>query len=406
MQSPDRTRWLRLFLLIAGGIAAALHIGKVPPAMALLRRDLGIDLVTAGWVLSLVATIGAVAGAVIGAGADRIGHRRGLLLGLGLLTAGSLTGGTAHGVATLLASRAVEGAGSILVAVSVPALIWRSVAARDARLAFGLWGTWMPLGVSIMMAVSPAILAGFGWPAVWWAAAALSALAWLALALETRGMAAASRGAAAAPSLVPKASVPAALRTVGRVPALWLLTGCFFLYSLCFMTVLGFLPLFFLEERGIDPATGALLVAVVVLFNALGNVGAGWLATGGIPRWVLAAVAFVAMGLCGVGIFSGGLPMAVSYTLCLLYSALGGLLPATVMSAAAQVAPRPDLVSSASGIVVQGSYLGQLAGAPIVGLLAGSLGWWAVALFILLVCAAGLALSLGLRTEDRLPARA
>lgn len=404
MQTSDGTRWRRVFLLIAGGVAAALHIGKVPPAMALLRADLGIDLVTVGWVLSLVATIGAIGGAVIGAGADRIGHRRGVLLGLFLLTAGSLFGGAAPGVAALLVSRAVEGAGSILVAVSVPALIWRSVAAGDARLAFGLWGAWMPLGVSIMMAVSPAILAGFGWPAVWRAASALSALVWVALAIETRGMAAPrAHGALPARDAVP---VLASLRMVGAVPAVWLLAGCFLLYSFCFMTVLGFLPVFFLEERGIDPAAGSLLVAVVVLCNALGNVGAGWLATRGMPRWALLSIAFVAMGGCAAGIFSGGLPMAASYGLCLLYSTLGGLLPATVMNAAAQAAPRPQLVSSASGLVMQGSYLGQLAGAPVVGLLASWLGWWAVALCVGAVCLSGLGLALGLRVRDRRPAHA
>ncbi|HYH18567.1 MAG TPA: MFS transporter [Azospirillum sp.] len=395
MNPPSATRWLRVLLLVAAGVAAALHIGKVPPAMAALRADLGLDLVGAGWVLSLIAMIGAAAGTVIGAGADAIGHRRGVLLGLGLLTVGSLLGSLPGsgpgGVAALLAGRAVEGAGSILVAVSVPALIWRSAAPGDVRFAFGLWGAWLPLGVSAMMAASPFLLARFDWPAVWWTASGLSALVGLALALETRALPTAARGG------WPGVTVFA---QVGRSPAAWTLAGSFFLYSLCFMTVLGFLPTFLTEERGLAPDASSWLVGVAVLFNAIGNVLAGWLAMRGLRRWALVGIAFAAMAACAAGIFSTWLPVAASYALCLLYSVLGGLLPATVMGAAPAFAPRPQLVSSTSGMVMQGSYLGQLAGAPLLGLLASRLGWGAVPLFIAASCLTGCALALALRAQE------
>ncbi|HEY0833355.1 MAG TPA: MFS transporter [Azospirillum sp.] len=389
--TPAATRWLRVLLLVAAGVAAALHIGKVPPAMAALRGDLGLDLVGAGWVLSLIAMIGAAGGMLIGACADVLGHRRGVLLGLALLTGGSLLGAGPGGAAAWLAGRAVEGAGSILVAVSVPALIWRAASPRDMRFAFGLWGAWLPLGVSAMMAASPFLLARFDWPAVWWAASAASALVGVALAVETRGMPADTR-----------AGWPggAAFLAVGRSPAAWTLAGSFFLYSLCFMTVLGFLPTFLVEERGLAADASSWLVGVAVLFNAVGNVLAGWLATRGVRRWALVAVAFAAMAACAAGIFSTALPVAAGYALCLLYSVLGGLLPATVMGAAPAFAPRPQLVSSTSGMVMQGSYLGQLAGAPLLGLLASRLGWGAVPLFIAAACLTGCALALALRAQE------
>ncbi|HYD69706.1 CynX/NimT family MFS transporter [Azospirillum sp.] len=393
---PVATRWPRVLLLVAAGVAAALHIGKVPPAMPDLRADLGLDLVGAGWVLSLIATIGAAAGTAIGAGADAVGHRRGVLLGMALLTGGSLLGSLSAlapgGAAALFAGRAVEGAGSILVAVSVPALIWRSAAPRDVRFAFGLWGAWLPLGVSAMMAASPFLLARFDWPAVWWAASAVSALVGVALAVETRGMPAGARTG------WPGASVVLA---VGRSPAAWTLAGSFFLYSLCFMTVLGFLPTFLTEERGLAADASSWLVGVAVLFNAIGNVLAGWLAMRGLRRWALVGIAFAAMAACAAGIFSTALPVAAGYALCLLYSVLGGLLPATVMGAAPAFAPRPQLVSSTSGMVMQGSYLGQLAGAPLVGLLASRLGWGAVPLFVAASCLTGCALALALRAQER-----
>ncbi|MBG6075995.1 hypothetical protein [Polaromonas sp. CG_9.11] len=40
--------------VIAAGVVAALHVGKLPPALPVLRDVLGITLLQAGFLLSLV----------------------------------------------------------------------------------------------------------------------------------------------------------------------------------------------------------------------------------------------------------------------------------------------------------------------------------------------------------------
>ena len=61
-------------LVILAGVVAALHIGKLPPAIPVLREALGLTLVQAGFLLSLVQLAGMTLGVVFGLVADRLGQ--------------------------------------------------------------------------------------------------------------------------------------------------------------------------------------------------------------------------------------------------------------------------------------------------------------------------------------------
>ena len=73
--AETRTQWSRLFLLVGVGMVAAFQIGKVPPVLPLLRTDLGLTLLLAGWVLSAFNILGAFLAPVAGAISDWLGHR-------------------------------------------------------------------------------------------------------------------------------------------------------------------------------------------------------------------------------------------------------------------------------------------------------------------------------------------
>ena len=142
--------------VVAGGVAAALHIGKLPPAVPALQASLGIGLVQAGFLLSLVQVAGMSLGLSVGLMADAIGLRRSMLGGLALLALASAAGGgvgawiddPAQAFAWLLALRAIEGVGFLLAVMPGPGLI-RAVAPVGAdKAAIGLWGAYMPLGVA------------------------------------------------------------------------------------------------------------------------------------------------------------------------------------------------------------------------------------------------------------------
>jgi CP family cyanate transporter-like MFS transporter len=70
--------------VLLGGVSGALHLGKLPPAVPALQASLGIGLVEAGFLLSLVQVASMTLGLVAGLAADTIGLRRSMLTGLGV----------------------------------------------------------------------------------------------------------------------------------------------------------------------------------------------------------------------------------------------------------------------------------------------------------------------------------
>ena len=70
------------WIVVAAGVSASLHVGKLPPAVGMLQEQLGVSLVQAGFLLSTVQVAGMVLGLAVGLMADRWGLRRTLLIGL------------------------------------------------------------------------------------------------------------------------------------------------------------------------------------------------------------------------------------------------------------------------------------------------------------------------------------
>ncbi|HMX14463.1 MAG TPA: MFS transporter, partial [Thauera aminoaromatica] len=151
------------FVVIIAGMVAALHIGKIPPAIPVLRDALGVSLVEAGFLLSMVQMAGMLGGVFIGLAADGFGLRRSVLLGQGVLASASLAGAWATQPGELLVLRAIEGLGFLLVVLPVPSLIRQLVPPSRLALHLGLWGTYMATGTSLVLAGGPALMGVMGW---------------------------------------------------------------------------------------------------------------------------------------------------------------------------------------------------------------------------------------------------
>jgi len=173
-------------LLVGAGMVAAFHIGKVPPALPSIRRDLGASLSEAGWLLSVVNLITALGGMAIALTADRIGQRRLAILGTALCTLTSLLGACVGTVSALVAVRALEGIGFISVVVALPPLILRIVRANEQRAAMTLWSCYMPAGAGAMMLIAALLSWATSWRTIWLVAAAASAAMLVALLLGAR----------------------------------------------------------------------------------------------------------------------------------------------------------------------------------------------------------------------------
>ncbi|VTU19818.1 drug resistance transporter, Bcr/CflA subfamily [Variovorax sp. PBL-H6] len=389
--------------VVFAGVAAALHLGKPPPAVSALQATLGIDLVEAGFLLSLVQVAGMCLGMVFGLVADAFGLRRSMLAGLALVTGASVLGGWVGrtvdagpgAIHWLLALRALEGVGFLLAVMPGPGLIRTLSPPGAEKKALGLWGAYMPLGVALALLLGPSLIAWGGWPGWWWVLSAVSALAALWVLLAVPG----DQRPAIPASLSPRWTAPL-LDTI-RASGPRTLALAFGVYSAQWMAVIGFLPAIY-AGAGVPAAWNAALTALAAAMNIVGNVSGGRFLQRGVAPERLLRWGFVVMALGGVAAFAQigapastvGLPPALRYVAVCLFSLAGGMIPATLFMLSTRLAPGPSTVSTTVGMMQQASSLGQFIAPPAVAWIAHRVGGWQWTWGVTLACSlAGLALA-------------
>lgn len=392
------------FAVLLGGVSGALHLGKLPPAVPALQASLGIGLVEAGFLLSLVQVASMTLGLAAGLAADTIGLRRSMLTGLGVLTVASLLGGGVgvgalggtHAVAWLLALRAIEGIGFLLAVMPGPGLIRALTPPGADKAALGLWGAYMPLGVALALLLGPALIAWGGWADWWWALSLVSALAalWVWLAVPPDRLRPVASG---------NASIgwSSRLRATVGARAPWLVGLTFAVYSAQWMAVIGFLPAIY-AGAGVPAAWNAVLTALAAAMNIVGNIAGGrWLQRGVAPQRLL-QLGFLTMALGGVAAFAQlgqgtdatSLPPVLRYIAVCAFSLGGGMVPATLFFLGVRLAPGPSTVSTTIGLMQQASSLGQFLAPPAVAWVAHRVGGWHWTWTATLACSlAGMALA-------------
>jgi len=361
-------------VVILAGVSAALHVGKLPPAIPTLQQALGLTLLQAAFLLSMVQGAGMCAGVAFGALADALGLKRSMLIGLMLIAMASLLGGVSQHVALLLALRAVEGFGFLLVVLPAPGLMRRLVPPERVSLMLGVWGAYMPLATASALLIGPLWIEWLGWRAWWWLMAAATALMALWLSRAVPDGAAAPVARAAAPM---RWSTRLRHTLSSRGP--WLVAASFAMYSSQWLAVIGFLPSIY-TQAGISGAATGVLTALAAAVNMIGNIASGRLLHRGAKPTTLLAGGFVAMALAAALAFAGaegaGAHPVLRYLAVLAFSMVGGVIPGTLFSLAVRVAPGEHTLSSTLGWVQQWSAAGQFVGPPVVAWVASQVGGW------------------------------
>jgi DHA2 family methylenomycin A resistance protein-like MFS transporter len=158
---------LGLGAICLGFLMITLDATIVNVALGPIVHDLGGSLSAAQWIVSAYTLGFATFLLSAGAWADRIGSRKGLLIGLALFGAASGACAAAPSMATLIAARAVQGLGAALLMPCSLALITHIFpAGAERRSALATWA-----GISAMGMVAGPILGGIltetiGWRAI------------------------------------------------------------------------------------------------------------------------------------------------------------------------------------------------------------------------------------------------
>lgn len=373
-----KTNWVAVWAVYGAGLVCGAYMTKVSPALPLQRAEFGLTLVESGFIATVFNVMGGLVGMLAGTMCDRYGHRRFALAGLATLAVAGALGALAVGFAALLVSRFFEGIGFILFSVSATALVSAAAASNFDRLkALGIWSSYMPTGGALALLIAPLAIAHWSWRGLW-VVLALAAAACFVLAARY------------APT--PRYGSIASLRLMRESltqPGVVALALLFVFYVAQWVSVMIWLPTYVVDESGGSPATASLLTALMVLANAPGNLGGGWLLGHGLPRGALIVGASAVMAATGAGMLAAELPDAVRYLLCLAFSTCGGAIPATIFSGLPVHARSAQHLGTANGLVLQASQAGQFAGPIALAWLASRAGGWGATHWAMLAFAAG-----------------
>lgn len=362
------------WVVILAGVSAALHVGKLAPALPALREAMGISLLEAGFLLSFVQLAGMSLGLAAGLVADVLGLKRTMVLGLLILSCAGAAGARMHDAQGLLLLRAIEGLGFLLAVMPAPGLLRRAVVPEKLAAALGLWGAYMPFATALALFAGPLAIQLAGWEGWWWVTSVLSGFMTLWIWVSVPPDPHAATSGKESSGWMPR------LRRTLASQGPWLAAMTFAAYSAQWLAVIGFLPAIY-AQAGFEGIWAAAATGLAAAVNIAGNVGSGRLLQRGVrPQHLLyagfasmAAGSFLAFAPVWPPSWPGGF---AQYAGVLVFSALGGLIPGTLFSLAVRLAPDEGTISTAVGWMQQWSSLGQFAGPPLVAWLAMGAGGW------------------------------
>jgi EmrB/QacA subfamily drug resistance transporter len=167
MSAKATTRWV-LVLTGIGSLMAALDTLVVSTALSTIRVDLGASVEQLEWTVNaynLSFAVLLITGAALG---DRYGRRKLYAVGLGLFAAASAACALAPDVGTLIAARAVQGAGSALLMPLGLALLSAAFPPERRGAAIGIFSAITGLAVASGPLVGGAVVEGISWEWIFW----------------------------------------------------------------------------------------------------------------------------------------------------------------------------------------------------------------------------------------------
>jgi EmrB/QacA subfamily drug resistance transporter len=159
--------WALVITSVAGFMAALDNL-VVTTALPSIREDLGGGLHDLEWTVSAYTLTFAVLlmfGAALG---DRFGHRRLFIAGLAVFTGASAAAALAPGIDSLIAARAIQGAGAAVMMPLTLTLLTAAVPAAKRGMAYGIWGAVNGLAVASGPLVGGTLTEHISWQWIFW----------------------------------------------------------------------------------------------------------------------------------------------------------------------------------------------------------------------------------------------
>jgi MFS family permease len=372
--------WVILVVVYLASVVAPFNQFKIPPIMPFLMETFQIDLTQAGLFMSIIAAIGLVLAIPAGLVLQRLGSKVTILIALGLMAAGAMTGALSGNYALLLGSRVLEGIGIGLIGVAAPATIAMWFPPEKQGTPMGIWATWVPVGLVSIYNLAPMMSASLGWKSVWWLGAGFAVVMMVfsgLLIIHPPAHGQAEPQTRAAPNL-------------GQALAnrnIWLLAAAFACMNLTMVSFGTFYPTFLSEVRGYPLGQAAFVASIGTLLVLFSAPAAGWLSDRINSRRLLFSIPFLVIAILFLFPFrvTGWQIIAVM----VVQGLVAGAIPTATFAAAAEVMGKPQWAGLGLAVVLVGQNAGQLIGPVLFGEIVKGFGWAVAGYMLIPFCLLG-----------------
>lgn len=356
--------WAMLALVVLVGLNLRPFLAAPAPILVEIVADTGLGYGGIA-MLTLLPMLLMGVGAFVAPGLQvRIGARRGLLIALAILLAGSALRLLASSGAVLIATAALCGIGVAFIQAAFPGII-KARFPGSVPAVTGLYSAMIMAGGAFGARLMPVLVqAGFGWRA---------SLAWLALPVAV-AFVAAWRILSDTRSSRPDGALA---RHLLRRPRTWALMAAFGLINSGYTSMIAWLAPYY-QAQGWTSADSSGLVAVMAVCQAAAALGLPLLARRNVDRrrWLWLTIALQAVGFLGLANAPG---MAPALWAGLCGAGLGGSFALAIVTALDHL-PRPEQAGALAALMQGGGFLLAAAGPYAMALLHGwtggfSAGW-------------------------------
>lgn len=161
--SAEHVSWIVLALIAVAQFMVILDVTVVNVALPSIGSSLGFAIGDLQWVISAYVLFTGGLMLLGGRLADLAGRRRVFMAGLGIFTAASLASGVAWSPESLIATRALQGAGAALLLPAGLSIVTTAYEGHQRAVALGVWGAVGAAGAAAGVLIGGALTSVLSW---------------------------------------------------------------------------------------------------------------------------------------------------------------------------------------------------------------------------------------------------